>query len=729
MWRDLLRLKLIWLAAAAIPGAALAQTPPPAPAPKPAGSAVGEVVITGQAPAMRTSIDRRSYDVARDLQAQTGSIGDALRNVPSVEVDVQGNVSLRGDSNVTILVDGKPSGQFRGEGKGQALQALPAERIERVEVLTNPSAEFRADGTGGVINLVTKKAKGAGTTASARLTAGSGERVFASGAIGHNSGSLSLAADAFFRHEPQRQAVDEDRARLEPATGSLAETRLDMASQVVFDVMGARASADYDLNDRTRLNGELRVQRLDFENESLNAVERENGAGQLVEAFDREIRVDQDRRNAELSAGVRRKFDDEGHELSLSASYEITDYLRVRTGGTFGRLPPAAPAFDRQNVQQDLEQIQIKGDYVRPMGETAKLKAGFDVQWDDNSYRNRGFRGPSAPASIPDPTLSNLFQFEQRIAQAYVTYEQRFGDVTVLAGLRAEDVRIDLRQVSQGQADENDYVRAYPSLHASWKLSDAQTFTASYSQRVQRPDPEEFNSFRFLLDPLTYRSGNPDLDPQRTQSFELGWQYRKAPANYLATFYYRENDKVVTEVTRDLGGGVLLITRDNVSATRAAGLELVANGRLSPTLSFNVSGNGYWNELDASALGIPDRRSTFALGGRGSLTWQATPDDTLQLNGFINAKRLTAQGYTKPTGMLNLGYRHKFSDRITGLVTAQDLLNTFEQTDIIDTPALQTRSRRSVGARAVMVGFVWTLGAGKSRDQGFDFGGGGSPPQ
>src|SRR3982750_572830 len=142
--------------------AARAEAQKPSPEKGPASKTVGEVVVNGQAAAVQTSIDRKSYSIQGDLQAQTGAITDALRNIPSVQVDVQGNVSLRGDPNVTILIDGKPSSLFEGDNKGQALQSLQASTIERVEVITNPSAEFRADGTAGVINLITKKAKGAG---------------------------------------------------------------------------------------------------------------------------------------------------------------------------------------------------------------------------------------------------------------------------------------------------------------------------------------------------------------------------------------------------------------------------------------------------------------------------------------------------------------------------------------------------------------------------------------
>lgn len=721
--------RLIWLAAAAmLPVPAVAQPAPPKPGPKPpAAGTVGEVVVTGQAPAVQASIDRRSYSVASDLQAQSGSIGEALRNVPSVEVDVNGNVALRGDPNVTILIDGKPSGQFRGEGKGQALQALPAERIERVEVITNPSAEFRADGTAGVINLITKKAKGAGQTGSARLTVGTSDRVFANASTGYNGENLSLSADAFLRHDPQKQASHDGRTQLDLTTGAETASQIDGINRAVLDLLGGRVSIDYDMDADTRLSGELRVQRLRFDLDILNQTRREDASGGLVQLYDRSTVVDQRRFNRELTTGLRHKLEGDGHEVSVSLSYDATDYDRRRTGATVGRVPALPAAFDDQFTYNDYQQVQLKGDYVRPMAGGSKLKLGFDLQRDDNSQENLGFRGPTSPASVLDAALSSEFKFEQRLSQAYVTYERPIGDVTALVGLRLEDARIDLTQVTLGRKDENDDFRAYPSLHLSWKASDTQTITASYSQRVQRPDPDFYNPFPFLIDPVTYRTGNPGLKPQQTRSYELGWQYRKSPANYLATLYYRENDKVLSDVTRDIGGGVFEITRENVAQTRAGGLELVANGRLSSTLTYNVSGNLYWNELDGSAQGLANKRSTVTVSGRASLSWQVTPDDLIQVNGFANAKRLTAQGYVKPAGMLNIGYRHKFNDRISGLVTFQDVLDTFTLDEVVDTPILQRRIRQTVDTRGVQIGVVWTLGGGKPRDQGFDFGGGGGP--
>ena len=709
---------LIALASAA-PSALLAQAAP--------DKSVSEVVVTGQAAPVQTSIDRRSYSVASDLQAQSGSIGDALRNVPSVEVDAQGEVSLRGDSNVTILIDGKPSSLFQGDGKGQALQQLPANSIERVEVITNPSAEFRADGSGGVINLVTSKAKGAGRTGSARVSVGN-DRLAVGASTGFNSKALSVAADINFRHDPGKQAIAEDRSRPDPVTGGYDHQVQDQVNHLMFDTTSGRVSLDYDLDSRTRIGAEVRANYLDFGLQGLSRFERRDGAGALNQAFGRELDLHQEGANGEVSASLRRKLDEAGREVSVNLSYEATQDNRVRAGRTSPSLPSGPDSFDTQRLGYDLRQADVKADYVRPMSGGATLKTGLELQFDDNSYDNRGFRGPAANALSPDPTLTNLFRYRQQLSQAYVTYERPVGDLTVLAGLRLEDVRLDLDQVTQKQSDENDYTRAYPTLHLAWKLSDTQELTASYSQRVQRPAPGDFNSFRFLVDPLNYKAGNPNLKPQKTQAFELGYAYRRAPALYQATLYYRENTNRVADVIQDLGGGIFLTTRENVASTRFAGLELTANGRISPSLTYSANTNLYWSTLDAGGLGFPGARSIVAASGQVSLNWQATASDFVQLSGFVNGRRLTPQGEYPASSGVDLGFRHKIDDRVSLLVTAQDILGSYRQQQILDTPALRTRLTRQPDSRRLMVGFVWTLGGGRAKEPGFDFQSESGPP-
>lgn len=703
-----------------------AKVPPASKSPvdKPAKT-VGEVVVTGQTAAVQISIDRKSYSVAGDLQAQSGAIADALRNVPSVQVDVQGNLSLRGDPNVTILIDGKPSSLFEGGNKAQALQSLPTDSIERVEVITNPSAEFRADGSGGIINLVTKKAKGVGRTGALRLTVGDGDRFAASASEGYNSTRLSMSGELSVRQDTQKARNADDRLAADPAGGFDAVDQSQIG-HIIANSFNARGSVDYDLTPRTRVGAETHGNYTFFRVDNLSLATADGPTGAFADSFLRRFGVHQKRVAGEVSVNLKQKIGGEG-DFALSLSHEETVDPRVRGGHTFGQIPAMPDVFDEQRIDNHLHRTELKGDYTQPLRDMSKLKLGFDVEDDDNAYRNRGFEGAALAALAPDAALTNLFLFRQTIGAAYATYERPIGDLTALAGLRVEDVQMRLNQATLGQTNENHYLRAYPSLHLSWKLSEAQQLTASYSHRVQRPDPSQFNAFRFLLDPLNFRAGNPNLKPQQTQSFELGYAYQRSPVSLQATLYYRENRDGVADVLKDLGGGVFLTEQDNVARGRSGGLELTASGKIAPKLAYNVSTNLAWTQLDSLGPRFAPTRSLVSAGGQGNLSWTATPDDLFQLNGFVIAKRLTPQGHVNPLIGIDLGYRRTLSDKMSLVVTAQDIANSFYFMQTVDTPGLIERNKSDFDVRAIRIGLTWTFGGGRPKEPAFEFQNGAGP--
>jgi outer membrane receptor protein involved in Fe transport len=719
------------LAAPAAP--AFAQTPAnvPAKAPaKPAAGTVEGVTVTGTAPPLRTAIDRKSYSVTNDLQATTGSISDALRNVPSVEVDLQGNVSLRGDQNVTIMIDGKPSGMFRGEGKGQALQSLPADQIERVEVITNPSAEFKPEGTGGIINLITKKSHKAGVTGSVRANIGTSSRGNGGISGAYAGRAFTLSGDASYRRDSFHQDYADGRQTFDPVLGGFRGLDDDIRSHGKVDIVTGRAGLDYDPDAKTHAGGQLRYQGVDFHNHLVEDIDRTLPGGATDTAYTRLITNSQRRRDVEGTVNYSYKFGDD-HEFAASATEEWQTDHRQRPALAQFSVPALPDAFDEIQVHNTFWRTEAKASYATPLPGEAKLKLGYEYDEDDNDYGNAGLRGPSAARRSLDPSLINLFNFDQRIHSLWTTYERPVGKLTVLAGLRLESVRIDLDQITQNRQAKNEYDRAYPSLHLAYKLNEAQQLTASASRRVQRPQPYDFNPFLQYLDPQNYRQGNPGLKPQQTDSYELGYQYRRNGTILLATLYYRDGKDAVNDLTRDIGGGVFLTTRANIGGFRNAGVELVANGRLPHRLSYNVSSNLLWSEIDAAGLGFGARdRSAYSVSGRASLSWQATPKDFFQVSGFVNGRRLAPQGYARPFGMLNLGYRRKLDDQLSFVMTVQDAAKTFHDYRVIDAPTLKDVVRVHGNFRAVFVGFSYSFGGGggKAKDPGFDFGQGGGPP-
>lgn len=729
MWGTPVRLKYALFAAVAALSPTLVQAqaaPPPAaakPPAKDAPTAVEGVTITSDSTAMRTSIDRRSYSVANDLSAKTGSIADALRNIPSVEVDVQGNVSLRGDSNVTIMIDGKPSGMFSGDGKADALQSLPADQIDRVEVMTNPSAAYRPDGSAGIINLITKKTQKPGVNGTARLNVGPNGRYNGGVSATRRAGKLTLSGDAGYRHDTQKAYQEIDRATLDKASGQFLPSRFDASQDNKGGALTLRGGVDYDLDKQNRISGEVRLRRFDFDSELFESYAGRDALGAVSRAYTRTSDADITRDNKAISADWRRQMKGADHTLTAHVEHEVTDFSR--DSANILRNSPGATVYETVGFGQDQTRTNLKVDYSKPLPDDVKLKTGFDIEWASNDYDNRGATGAAPNALIVDPSRTNRFLYDQDVYAAYVTYERPFGDFTVQGGLRAEQVQIDTNQLTSGQKSQNDYFRLYPTLHMGYTVSQSQTLNANYSRRVQRPGAQDLNPYEIYLDPYNYRAGNPDLKPQITDSYELGWQYRKGQAYYLATAYFRDTRDSVTDVVVDRGGGVLLTTRENLGKSRAAGLELVANGRLSPKLTYNLSGNLFWNEIDAGNLGFAGNRSGTAVSGRANMNWQATPKDFFQINAFTSGKRLTPQGYREPFKMLNLGYRRKVNDKLSLVVTATDALDSFEDVTVVDTPTLRDRTLRSANVRSVFFGFSYAFGGGKPRPEQFDFSAGG----
>jgi outer membrane cobalamin receptor len=509
-------------AQAAAPDASAKPAAKPAaksPARTSAGKTVDAITVTGASQnGMRTSIDRRSYGVANDLATTTGSISDALKNIPSVEVDVQGNVSLRGDTNVTIMVDGKPSAMFRGASAAQALQSMPADQIERVEVMTNPSAQFSPEGSAGIINLVTKQSRKAGKSGSIRANVGGAGRHNFGASGAYNNNKLTVSGDVGARRDPQHSVNTDDRAFPDPVTGLTDTSHTDSSVRGPLQMWNARVSADYDLDGVNRISAELRHNTFNFDADTQQRFQGFGPTGALTQVINQGGLFANDRSNNGGQVSYRRKLSGDDHNLTVNLSREQTDERNKTEFTTVTEMPAAPDVFQSIRARNSLTQTELKADYNRPMPGEARLKTGYDLRVDDNRYDNIGVKGVDTSDATLDPIQTNLFLYKQTINAAYGTYEKPLGDWTVLGGLRLEDVKLDLNQVTTRLASSQDYFRIYPSLHLAYKFADNQQLILSYSHRVQRPSPQDLNPFRFV-GTFSAREGNPDLKPQQTDSY------------------------------------------------------------------------------------------------------------------------------------------------------------------------------------------------------------------
>lgn len=702
------------------------QTPPPAPQKK-AGTAVEGVTVKAAPKAtVRTEIDRRSYSVSTDLKGSNGSIADALRNVPGAEVDLNGNLTLRGGP-VQIMVDGQPSQIFSGPQAAQVLQTTPADRIERVEVINNPTAAYSPEGQAGIINLVTKKSAPSGLSGGLRANAGTSGHDNASGNFVYQAGKLTLQGDAGWQQNQYKFRINTTGTAVDPVTGLNDPRTLSEVTTPPNTGWSAHTGFSYQLDPKTTLTGDLRYNTGGRDHADDYNFLTTNPSGTPIAAYTRLGAVFPNPRISSEQLTWRRQLPGQDHTLVVFYNHTLQQ-IPIDTPFTTLTTVPAPPVslYEDQISHTVLDINEFKIDYTRPMPKMGQLKAGYDLRNTDGDFSNDALFGSDAASATINPLYTNVFRYAQMVNAAYVTYQQPIGALTVLGGLRVEDERLNLDQVTQSETVDRDNVGVFPTLHLAYKQDANVTWIANYSTRIQRPGPQDLNPYRNLTDPYNITQGNPQLQNEVTQSFEAGWEYRKGPTSYLATLYYRQSDHTESPVVTDLGGGVLLTTNENVASGRVGGLELVASGALSKTLSYNMSTNFSYTDLQTPVLGVTQIHEGFNAGGRASLNWAPTKNDLIQLIGIINQGRVTAQGTVDPLFIFAAGYRRKINDKWSLMFQTQDPTDSTRQYSRIQSPGLDEFTTLRAHIQTFMIGFIYTFGSsGRPQPQGFDVGGGG----
>jgi outer membrane receptor protein involved in Fe transport len=592
----------------------------------PAAQASPAVTVTGKAPDYRREVDRKTYTLSSDLQAAHGSIGDALRDIPSVDVDPRGNISLRGDRHVTILVDGQPSALFQGATRAQMLQQLPADQFECVEVMTNPSAAFSAEGTAGIINLITKKNHKTKPTGSIRASTDTLGRDSLSVSGADSVGKLTLSGSAGvnrFVFLNNQQAIEQ---LSDPTSGQTAQVTSTAHSRAVAWLASGRVNADYDLDSQTRLSAGLGYYAF--------GSQASYGEAYASSALNGPLANDYDSTGAEhgtghvftATAGFSRQLGGDDHELSANLSYSAVGASTDNEQLFAFSLPAQTDLF--QNLISDTghEVTDLKVEYHGPLPGPAKLVVGYEFNLDQDGLDRQEFEGESASDAVVDPLQSDRFSATQAVNDFYATYDRSFGRFELLPGVRIEAATLDTDQLDTRVADRSTYYEVYPTLHATYKLTNKIVLAASYSRRVSRPPVSELDPFRVETSPLSFSSGNADLKPAITDSYEADLEYNGRKLTYEADAFYKDTGNVISPFTENLGGSVLLSTFQNFGHLRQAGGELSASLKVSNRLSLSLSGDASWDAYASPVTPLehlhpePDpERARFALSPRARL--------------------------------------------------------------------------------------------------------------
>jgi outer membrane receptor protein involved in Fe transport len=701
--------------------------PPQSDQPVPAEAEPTVVTVTGQKPAIQHKVDRDVYDVTQDPDAATGTASDVMNNIPAVTVDSDGTVSLRGNTNVQVYVNGKPNAQMQGDNRGPQLQSMSADDIDSIEVMTNPSAAFGSDTGGGIINIVLKKGRHIRPKTSVNLSLGNeghGRIGFRSGV---NIGKLTLNGSLNIRNDSRKSGSFSDRTRIDPQSGNTRRSTQDNLSNSHNSNISANLTGDYDLTDNDTLTGELSYSRRT--QSGYTATEYNDlDAGGNVTADNAQVGSNgghNENSGAKLTWDHRGAMD--GETFKMEFGHSQSDRNTDRDYRQLYHLPQRDPSLYavRNTTRNSID--EFSGDWTRPMKADTQIQAGWDIQRTvSEAYNYRSLnRAEDAPEQA-NPAYTNQFNVDQTISAAYVTYQKAWGKLSVQGGMRVENLHEVLNQVTSDIRAKVDYVTWSPSLFAMYTLTDRDSLKASYSHKIVRPGANLLNPFLRYRDAQNVSSGNPYLDPEQVESYEVEYDHTTQALNYSATLYYKTTRDNFAQVSSFLPNqpDVLLTTSANLGSRKDTGLQFSVNGNIERKLRYGVNGVLGYAVSDSTDYITHQPVHRESGNSRANLYARYMPDSRNTFGMYVRyrGRQLTTQGYRTGATVLNLSYQRDLIPRKLVLdINGRDVLSSDTSRTITDTSNVQAINERYDFGATFMVGLRYTFGpVSRQSDDGND---------
>ncbi|UPQ78717.1 TonB-dependent receptor [Flavobacterium azooxidireducens] len=662
------------------------------------------VELRAEASTVEIKLDKRVYNVGQDMMVKGGTVSDVLDNVPSVSVDVEGNVSLRGNENVRILIDGRPSNAINVT---DALRLIPADAIDKVEVITNPSARYDAEGGGGILNIILKKGKNQGLNGVVTGTIGDPRNYGLTGNINYKSENFNVFATLGYsdRNSPGNSKTDSEYFNEDGTTKNFINER--RTNNRLREAYNGSFGAEWFLDKTTTW---------------INTVSyrRDNGANPdqvLFYDYDADFNFTGVRRrfndqnnsgeSVEYSSNLIKKFKKDGHQLTVDFSTSINkdddnSYIYdVRDQIT-------------DNVQRQNRNL-LQTDYVLPIGENSRFEAGYRGDFTDvtTDFEVQTFNDITNQFEI-DP-YSNVFEYKEYVNAFYSQFGSKISKFSYLFGLRWEDSNIDVNLISDNSFTNKRYNNFFPSAFFAYELSEKSNVTLSYSRRIQRPRGRFLNPAANLSSNINIFQGNPDLDPAMTHAVDLGYLKRWSKLTFNTSAYVNKTDDVFQFIRRESGSFVdgvaeVLTSPINLATEYRMGFEFTLNYTPYKWWRLNGNFNFFRNETigEFNYTNTRDELVTLNLDNVAT-SWFARINSKVSLpygidwqtNATYNAPQKTAQGRNLGVISANLALsKDVLKDKGTIALNVSDIFNSrkriFETnlTSVISSGEMQWRERQ-----------------------------------
>ncbi len=684
---------VILLALAALPAASRAQARDPA--------ITTVTVSAGKEPVVR-KLDKTVHDVSSMPKAENGTAQDVLQSIPEVQVTADGRISVKGNAQVTVLVDGKPTAMMSGDERAVALQTMSGADIAGVEVITNPSAAHNANG-GAIVNIVLKRNRKPGAHAQIRGSA-TGQGLWNAGASGDVTGKkLGAHGSLAWRRDGTRKfrgsAVDWN----DPLGGQAGQTLQTSEVFVRRVVESAALGIDYALGDTDSLSlsarHDSRRSRPLFD--TLNVTRA--GAGETVdETIWHRISYGPNEQS-DRSASLGYSHQGSGTALKAMVQHSATTGLVDKSYRDVYVEPARATGYSRGATRSARRLDQATVDWSRST-EHGQWGMGVDIQGKSDDLDNyQASIDPSTGAATPDPGTTNAHAVKTTLAAAYLTDRIRHGKWEALLGGRIE--RMTLRVgPARGDPRKSHWQAFNPSLHLRHALNDKAGLTLSYRRSLQMPDPRDLNPFATYVDAQNLSRGNPGLRPQRTASWEIGTDMEAARLSGSLGAFHRASRDTVADA-RSFADNVLVTSKRNGGQARSAGITASVDWTPEAKLRLGMDGGIYRVLLDTPDLSGLARQDGFAGHVNLKAAWSAGPDD-VSLDAHGQSSGITPLGRHGATSSVNLAWKRQVTGTLSLTVNANDIFDGSRRTYRTDTGTFRQAGFDHFVARRVYVGFV-----------------------
>jgi outer membrane receptor protein involved in Fe transport len=666
---------------------------------------LNEVVVTGQKSQYQLSLDKKVFNVGSDITSLGGSAADILNNVPSVAVEMDGTVTLRGSQNVRILIDGKPSGLV-GLGSNDALRQLQGDIIEKIEVITNPSARYDASGEVGIINLVLKKNKNKGLNGV--FTANAGYPTFYGGSysINYRKNNLNIFSNygVSYRTDPghgstfqEYSGADTSFIFSEKSKGS----RTGLSNNLTFGM-------DYYFSEKSILTGSFLYENSREKNFTDINYTDFAGDNSFIQSTKREEIQHATENNFEAALSYRKKFERKDQEFTMDFKWMQTtepnnsDIKQFNASGVNDQN-------ERSGTSENEYNYLLQADYIHPFLNDIKVETGIksNLRLVNSNYFLE--EQNSSGNWIPFPAYVNDMAYNEKIHSAYLMSSYEFSRFSAQAGLRGEfsDIKTELKKTNE--TNHRTYLDLFPSAYFSYKLDSSNTLQISYSRRINRPDFRSLMPFDGFGDSRIIEQGNPDLNPVYTDSYEAGYFLDSEKFNFLSTIYYRHRTGVIMEFSSVDSLGITYVKPINIAVQNAYGLELNLTYEFEDYLRFNSNFNFYKAITNGSYNQEDFTSETYSWTNRSSLSFGLSGYD-FQTTLNYRAPRITPQGKDLATWYVDFGVTHEvFKGKGTLALNVRDVFNSRKRTSIIDSEGLYSRSENQFRPRQILLTLTFRL--------------------